>query len=127
MPGYAQAASGAGLVARRAWRGAWRGLIQVLAGPDAPPAWWHPPWRRRAYLALSLATLALFVLNLASIRTRPTLSPAPPTSCRASPCYYFHYPPLGAQTPVPFRKSATPIDEFTIGLAWSSYHPSESS
>jgi signal transduction histidine kinase len=92
MPGHAPAASSAGLVARQAWRG----LIQVLAGPDAPPAWWHPPWPRRAYLVLSLTTLALFVLNLASIRTRPTLSPAPPTSCRASPCYYFHYPPLGA-------------------------------
>jgi signal transduction histidine kinase len=92
MPGHAPAASSAGLVARQAWRG----LIQVLAGPDAPPAWWHPPWPRRTYLVLSLTTLALFVLNLASIRTRPTLSPAPPTSCRASPCYYFHYPPLGA-------------------------------
>jgi signal transduction histidine kinase len=96
MPGYAPAASGAGLVARGAWHGAWRGLIQVLAGPDAPPAWWHPPWRRRAYLALSLTTLVLFVLSLASIHTRPTLTPAPPTSCRAGPCYYFHYPPLSA-------------------------------
>ncbi len=76
-------------------RQAWRGLIQVLAGPDPPPAWWHPPWPRRVYLMLSLTTLALFVLNLASIRTRPALSPAPPTSCRASPCYYLHYPPLG--------------------------------
>jgi signal transduction histidine kinase len=94
MPGQAPAASAAGLVARRAWREAWRGLIQVLAGPDAPPVWWHPPWRRRAYLALSLTTLMLFVLSLASIHTRPTVTPAPPTSCRASPCYYFHYPPL---------------------------------
>ena len=88
MPGNAPAASSAGLVARRAWRG----LIQVLAGPDAPPAWWHPPWPRRAYLALSLTTLGLFVLNLASIHTQPTVTPAPPRSCRASPCYYFHYP-----------------------------------
>jgi hypothetical protein len=31
-------------VARRAWRG----LIQVLAGRDAAPAWWCPPWQRRA-------------------------------------------------------------------------------
>ncbi len=92
MPGNALAAKSARLVARRAWRG----LIQVLAGPDAPPAWWHPPWRRRAYLALSLTTLALGVLNLDSIHAQPTLSPAPATSCRASPCYYFHYPPLGA-------------------------------
>ena len=92
MPGHVPAASSAGLVARRAWRG----LIQVLAGRDTPPAWWHPPWPRRAYLVLSLTTLALFVLSLASIRARPSLSPAPPTSCRTSPCYYVHYPPLGA-------------------------------
>jgi signal transduction histidine kinase len=92
MPGGTLAARRAGLVARRAWRG----LIQVLAGPDAPPAWWHSPWPRRVYLGLSLMTLALFVLSLASIHTEPTVTPAPPTSCRASPCYYFHYPPLGA-------------------------------
>ena len=92
MPGGAPAASSAALVARQAWRG----LIQVLAGRDAAPAWWHLPWRRRAYLALGLTTLALFVLNLASIHTEPTVTSAPPTSCRASPCYYFHYPPLGA-------------------------------
>jgi signal transduction histidine kinase len=92
MPGYARAASSAGLVARQACRG----LVQVLAGPDAPPAWWHPPWRRRAYLALSLATLALLVLNLDSVHAQPTATPAPPTWCRASPCYYFHYPPIGA-------------------------------
>jgi signal transduction histidine kinase len=92
MPGSALAAGRAGLVARQAWRG----LIKVLAGPDPPPAWWHRPWPRRAYLALGLATLALFVVNLASIHSRPTLVPAPPTSCRASPCYYVHYPPLGA-------------------------------
>jgi signal transduction histidine kinase len=92
VPGNAVAASSAGLVAHQAWRG----LIQVLAGPDAPPAWWHPPWSRRASLALSLTTLALAVFNLASVHAQPTLTPAPATSCRASPCYYFHYPPLGA-------------------------------
>jgi signal transduction histidine kinase len=92
MPGSAPAAGRAGPVARRAWRG----LLQVLAGPDAPPAWWRPPWPRRAYLALSLTTLALFVFSLASIHTEPIVTPAPPTSCRAAPCYYFHYPPLGA-------------------------------
>jgi signal transduction histidine kinase len=91
MPGHAPAASSAGLVARRAWRG----LIQVLAGPDTPPAWWHPPWRRWAYLALSLTTLVLAVFNLASIHAQPTLTPAPATSCRTSPCYYFHHPPPG--------------------------------
>src|SRR5580700_7266738 len=92
MPGHAPTASSAGLVARRAWRG----LIQVLAGPDAPPEWWHPPWPRRANLALIVTTLALFVLSLSSIHTQPTVTPAPASSCRASPCYYFHYPPLGA-------------------------------
>ena len=92
MPGNAPAASSAALLACRAWRR----LIQVLAGPDAPPRWWHPPWQRRAYLALGLTTLALFVLNLASIQAQPTVAPAPPTSCRTSPCYYFHYPPIGA-------------------------------
>ena len=91
VPGHA-VTSRAGPVARAARRG----LIQVLAGPDTPPAWWHRPWPLRAYLMLSLTTLALVVLNLASIHTRPTVSPAPPASCRASPCYYFHYPPLSA-------------------------------
>jgi signal transduction histidine kinase len=92
IPGDPPTASSAGLVARRAWRG----LIQVLAGPDAPPEWWHPPWPRRANLALIVTTLALFVLSLSSIHTQPTVTPAPASSCRASPCYYFHYPPLGA-------------------------------
>jgi signal transduction histidine kinase len=78
----------------RAARRAWRELIQVLAAPDAAPAWWHPPWRRRAYLALSVATLALGALNLASMHSQPTATPAPPTACRASPCYSLHYPPL---------------------------------
>ena len=105
MPGSAPAANRAGLAARRAWRG----LVQVLAGPDTPPAWWHPPWRRRAYLALSLATLALFVLSLASIHTRPTVTPAPPTSCRAAPCYYFHYPPLGAGQVLLVMAVVTPL------------------
>ncbi|HMH93442.1 MAG TPA: hypothetical protein VK586_20470, partial [Streptosporangiaceae bacterium] len=66
MPGHAPVVPSAGLVARRAWRG----LIQVLAGPDAPPAWWHPPWQRRAYLALSLTTLALCLVNLASMHAQ---------------------------------------------------------
>ena len=34
----------------------WRGLIQVLAGRDAAPAWWRPPWQRRAYLTLTVTT-----------------------------------------------------------------------
>jgi hypothetical protein len=63
MPGTAPAVSSARSLARRAWRG----LIQVLAGRDAAPAWWHPPWQRRAYIALSVTTLALCTLNLASM------------------------------------------------------------
>ncbi len=90
MPGTAPAASGARPVARRAWRG----LIQVLAAPDAAPAWWRPPWQWRAYVALGVTTLALGVLNLASMRSQPTATPAPPSTCRASPCYSLHYPPL---------------------------------
>ena len=63
MPGTAPAVSSARSLARRAWRG----LIQVLAGRDAAPAWWHPPWQRRAYIALSVTTLALCLVNLASM------------------------------------------------------------
>ena len=75
-------------------RRAWRGLIQVLTAPDAAPAWWRPAWQRRAYLALGVTTLALGVVSLASLHPQPTATPAPPTSCRASPCYYLHYPGL---------------------------------
>jgi signal transduction histidine kinase len=94
MPGTAPAASSARRVARRVARRAWRGLIQVLTAPDAAPPWWRRPWRRRAYLALGAAALALGVASLASMHPRPTASPAPPGTCRASPCHYLHYPPL---------------------------------
>jgi signal transduction histidine kinase len=73
MPGTAPAASSAREVARRAWSG----LIQVLAGRDAAPAWWHPPYRRRAYLALSVTALALCVLNLASMHAQLGVPPTP--------------------------------------------------
>jgi signal transduction histidine kinase len=43
-------------------------LARVLAGPDAAPGWGHPPWPRRSLVALSLATLALCLVNLASLR-----------------------------------------------------------
>ena len=80
MPGTAPAASSTRRVARRVWRG----LIQVLAGRDAAPAWWHPPWQRRAFLALTVTTLALYVVNLASMHGQPSIPFAP-----------FHYlPPL---------------------------------
>ncbi len=75
-------------------RQAWHGLIQVLAAPDAAPAWWRPPWPRRAYLALGVTTLARGVVSLASIHSQPFATPAPPSTCRASPCHYLHYPPL---------------------------------
>ena len=90
MPGTAPAASSTRSAARRVWRG----LIQVLAGRDAAPAWWRAPWQRRAYIALGLTTLALGLVNLASLHPQPTATPAPPTACRASPCHYLHYPPL---------------------------------
>jgi signal transduction histidine kinase len=90
MPGSTPAASRT----RRVARSAWRGLIQVLAAPDAAPAWWRPPWQRRAYIALGVTTLALGVVSLTSIHPQPTATPAPPSACRASPCYSLHYPPL---------------------------------
>jgi signal transduction histidine kinase len=73
MPGKALVASRAALVARRARRG----LIRVLAGPDTPPAWWHPPWRHRAYLALSVTALEICVVNLASMHAQLGIPPAP--------------------------------------------------
>jgi len=90
MPGTAPAASSTRGVERRAWRG----LIQVLAAPDTAPAWWRPLRQRRAYIALGVTTLALGVVNLASMHSQPTATPAPPSACRASPCHSLHYPPL---------------------------------
>src|SRR5260370_36980819 len=89
MPGSTPAASRT----RRVARPAWRGLIQVLAAPDAAPAWWRPPWQRRAYIALGVTTLALGVVILTRIHPPPTATPAPPSTCRASPCYFLHHPP----------------------------------
>jgi signal transduction histidine kinase len=77
MPSTAPAAGSARSAARRAWRG----LIQVLAGPDTAPAWWHPPWQRRAYVALSVTTLVLCVVNLASMHAQLGVPP-PPFSSR---------------------------------------------
>ncbi len=66
-PRIAPAVSSAGAVARRGWRG----LTQVLAGPDPAPAWrWHSPQERRAgYAALAVATLACCAANLAGVST----------------------------------------------------------
>jgi len=89
MPGTAPAASSTRRVTRRAWRG----LTQVLVGPDPAPAWWRPPRPRRVYIALGVTTLALGVVNLASLHGQPIVTPAPPTACRASPCHSVHYLP----------------------------------
>jgi len=45
---------------------AWHGLIQVLTGPEPPPAWrWRSSQERQvAYAALGVVTLALCVANL---------------------------------------------------------------
>jgi signal transduction histidine kinase len=90
MPGTATAVSRTGRLARQAQRG----LIQVLVGRDTAPAWWHQPWQRRATLALSVTTLGLSVISLASLHAQPSRTPASPAACRASPCYHLHYPPL---------------------------------
>jgi signal transduction histidine kinase len=61
-PGTSPAVSSTRRVARRAWRG----LIQVLIGPD-PPAVWRLrslQERRVAYATIGVATLALCVANL---------------------------------------------------------------
>jgi signal transduction histidine kinase len=71
MPGIPLAADGAREAARAAAGRAWRGLIQVLTGPEPPPVWrWRSPQERRAaYAALAVATLALCAVNLAGIAT----------------------------------------------------------
>ena len=71
MPSIPLAEGGARGAARAAAGQAWHGLIQVLTGPDPPSVWrWHSPQERRAaYAALAVATLALWVANLAGIAT----------------------------------------------------------
>jgi signal transduction histidine kinase len=54
-------------VARQAARQAGRGLLQVLAGADPPPAW-RSPWQRRAvHVGLGAATLVLGAASLISL------------------------------------------------------------
>jgi signal transduction histidine kinase len=52
--------------AHAAAKRAWRGLIQVLIGPDPPSVWrWHSEQERRlGYFVLGAATLALCAANL---------------------------------------------------------------
>ena len=66
MPGMSPAATGAAASAGAVAKRAWLGLVQVLIGPDPPPAWrWSTPRERRAgYAALGVVTLALFVANV---------------------------------------------------------------
>jgi signal transduction histidine kinase len=79
MPGVPPAASTRG-AARAAAGWAWRGLVQVLTGPDPPPVWrWRSPQERRAaYAALGVATLALCIVNLGGIATLGQLLLAAP-------------------------------------------------
>ncbi len=51
-------------------RGAWRGLIRLLAGPDPPPAWhWRSPAQRSAgYAAIAVATVGLFAVGVVTMR-----------------------------------------------------------
>jgi signal transduction histidine kinase len=71
MPGIPLATGGAQGAARAAAGRAWRGLVQVLTGPEPPPVWrWQSPQERRAaYAALGVATIALCAVNLAGIAT----------------------------------------------------------
>ena len=70
MPGIPPVTGGTREAAGAAGR-AWRGLVQVLTGPEPPPVWrWHSPQERRAaYAALGVATIALCAVNLAGIAT----------------------------------------------------------
>src|SRR5712691_1576240 len=66
MPGIPWAPSGARGTAHTTVKRAWHGLIQVLTGPEPPPAWrWSSSQERQvAYAALGVVTLALCVANL---------------------------------------------------------------
>jgi signal transduction histidine kinase len=82
MPRIPLAASSARGTAHAAALQAWRGLVQVLIGPDPPSAWrWHSPQERRvAHAALAVATFALCVANLAGIATLGQLLLAVPVA-----------------------------------------------
>ena len=69
-PREAPAANRARGIARTAARRAGRGLIEATAGPDPAPAWARrsPQERRAAYAALTLATLALCLINVTTMR-----------------------------------------------------------
>src|SRR6266496_6226417 len=59
--------SSAGAAARTLARPAVRGLIQVLAAPDPPPAWWRSRPRRRAAIALTVLGMVLLFLAVVGV------------------------------------------------------------
>src|SRR5215831_733419 len=71
MPGIPLVTSGTREAAGAAAGRAWRGLVQVLTGPEPPSVWrWRSSEERRAaYAALVVATLTLCAVNLAGIAT----------------------------------------------------------
>jgi signal transduction histidine kinase len=71
MPGISRAASSARTDVPTVAHRVWRGLVQVLIGPDPPSVWrWSSPRERRvAYTALGVATTALCLANLGGIAT----------------------------------------------------------
>jgi signal transduction histidine kinase len=73
MPGIPLAPSGARGMPRPPVKRAWRGLIQVLIGPDPPPVWrWTSPRERRfGYAALWVVTLALCAASLVGSFAEP--------------------------------------------------------
>jgi signal transduction histidine kinase len=73
MPGISLAPGGARETARATVQRAWRGLIQVLTGPEPPPVWrWRSAQERRAaHAALVVVTLVLCAANLPGAFARP--------------------------------------------------------
>jgi signal transduction histidine kinase len=71
MPGIPLVTGGTREAAGAAAGRAWRGLVQVLTGPEPPSVWrWRSPEERRAaYAALGVTTLTLCAVNLAGIAT----------------------------------------------------------
>ena len=73
-PPALSAGEAAGAAARRAWHG----LARVLAGREPVPAWeWHSARERRsAYVALTIATLALCAVNSGFVRGVAEVTPS---------------------------------------------------
>jgi signal transduction histidine kinase len=73
MPGIPWAPSGARGTAQTTVKRAWRGLIQVLTGPEPPSAWrWSSSQERQiGYAVLGVVTLVLCAANLAGAFAHP--------------------------------------------------------